>query len=170
MNDSKSSDSSQQVRVEISLKVHPTEAVLAAANILWSVCPVVLEKERPGRMVALMEVPRDQDPQVLRERFLRELLWETLRLKIAKRTESIRQLLLGRALLAAEPLDLDDDLSWVEEGSQEGEYLDDPLGIAVPWEERFGDEESQEGDVLPGRSPEDRGGQPEPQDGRNHEP
>ncbi len=170
MSEPSSPGGSRQVRVEVSLKVHPTEAVLAAANILWAHCPVTLEKERPGRMTAILEVPSGQDPEALRERFLQELLWETLRLKIAKRTETVRQLLLGRALLAAEPLDLDaGDLAWIEEGAGDADYLDDPLGIAVPWEERFGSKAEQDEEIQPGRSPEDLGTESRRVDGEQHE-
>ena len=58
-------------------------------------------------------------------------------------TRQIRELLVGRALYAAsgeEHQDMGLDLDFPEDDG----FLDDPLGIAVPWEEKYGAENSSE--------------------------
>lgn len=61
--------------------------------------------------------------------FLNELLNSTLRIKLGERNKKIRQYIVERALVsAAKDENLDESVS----------HLDDPLGIAVPWEEKYG--------------------------------
>jgi hypothetical protein len=56
-------------------------------------------------------------------------------------------MIVGRALLSAEPLTLpamaEQDTEWQTDPQPDepADYLEDPLGIAVPWEEKYGDAE-----------------------------
>ncbi len=65
----------------------------------------------------------------LRGEFLNELLNSALRLEIAKRNRKIREAIIGQALISA-----------LGEGVS---FKDDPLGIAVPWEEKYGKKEKK---------------------------
>ena len=67
----------------------------------------------------------------LKGEFLNELLNYTVRINLSKHNHKIREYIIGRALLSA---------VGTQEDLQENElkYQNDPLGIAVPWEEKYG--------------------------------
>lgn len=63
--------------------------------------------------------------------FQNELLNYALREKIARHTRRIREYIVGRAIFSAS-----DSLPGEEE--RQSDYQKDPLGIAIPWEEKYG--------------------------------
>jgi hypothetical protein len=62
--------------------------------------------------------------------FSNELLNYTLRINLAKRNKSIREYIISQALLSA----IGEEEAIEEDGTS---FQDDPLGIAVPWEEKY---------------------------------
>lgn len=115
--------------------IYPLDVVLGASYVFMDKCYVFLDKgDAKHWMVRLRPKANTSDKQftaVVGE-FENELLNQALRVKISRRTEKIRDAIVHRALYSAltEPSKdvLEDDL---------GDFLDDPLGIAVPWEEKF---------------------------------
>ena len=72
-----------------------------------------------------------------------ELLNQSLRDQLMADTRQLRELLVGRALYAASGeahQDTGFDLGFPEDD----DFLDDPLGIVVPWEEKYGADDSPE--------------------------
>lgn len=61
----------------------------------------------------------------LKGEFLNELLNSELRMLVAKRTKKVREALIAQALISA--------------SAEKTDYIEDPLGIALPWEEKYGD-------------------------------
>jgi His-Xaa-Ser system protein HxsD len=127
-----------QKEIVVSLKVYPLEVVYAAAYVFIDRCYVFLDK-REGDAVAIRlraqpDVPKKEFDKVVGG-FENELLNQALRLKITKQTARTRDAIIHRALFSAMPESL--NLNLVDE--QPADYLDDPLGIAVPWEEKFGE-------------------------------
>lgn len=64
--------------------------------------------------------------------FNNELLNAMTRITLGKRNQKIREYIISRALLSA--LGESD----IEDAQEESQYKKDPLGIAVPWEEKYG--------------------------------
>ena len=60
----------------------------------------------------------------LKGEFLNELLNSELRVLVAKRTRKVREALIAQALIGA--------------SSEKNDYTEDPMGIALPWEEKYG--------------------------------
>ncbi len=60
----------------------------------------------------------------LKGEFLNELINSELRVTVAKRTRKVREALIAQALIGA--------------SAGTNDYTDDPLGIAQPWEEKYG--------------------------------
>lgn len=72
-----------------------------------------------------------------------ELLNQSLRDQLMADTRQLRELIVGRTLYAASGeayQDIGFDLGFPEDD----DFLDDPLGIAVPWEEKYGADDSSE--------------------------
>ena len=64
--------------------------------------------------------------------FLNELLNYAFRIKLSKDSRKLREFIVGQALVSAYG---NDDV--VQENDEIG-YKDDPLGIAVSWEDKYG--------------------------------
>ena len=67
-----------------------------------------------------------EDLDIARGEFLNELLSYSLRLKISDSNKKIKELIVGQALVGSISNEDEDDF-----------YEDDPLGIAVPWEDTY---------------------------------
>lgn len=131
-----------QKEILVSQRVYPLEVIYKAAHVYLDRCYVLLEPAEKDRI----RVRLRGKPECTRETFLavvgefeNELLNQALRLKVSKRTEKLRNAIVHSALFSALPESL--DLS-VEEGN--ADYLEDPLGIAVPWEEKFAKDKKEE--------------------------
>jgi len=128
-----------QKEILVNQRLYPLEVIYSAAYIYLDRCYVLLDRHDKNtvsvRLRAKPECGKKEFASIVGE-FENELLNQALRRKIAQRTEGVREAIIHRALFSALPesldLSLDDD--------DEGDYLEDPLGIAVPWEERFGKE------------------------------
>lgn len=102
------------------------------------------------------------DGSTLAGEFKNELVTQAVRLKLAKETSDVRTMIVGRAIAEAVPTESDasrDDRIEPElppevakilaEEEDTLDFLDDPLGIAVPWEERYG--KDTKGDAAGGK-------------------
>ena len=57
--------------------------------------------------------------------------------KRAKETKKIREMIMQRALITNDPSIIDD--------LEDEDWLDDPEGIAIPWEEKYGKKDCKKG-------------------------
>jgi hypothetical protein len=81
--------------------------------------------------------------RLLADRFRNELLHATLRLQISKNNKKIREYIVGTALGSSLPVS--DLFTLGKDQSKDGlvDPLDDPLKIALPWEEKYGKKKSK---------------------------
>ena len=122
-------------KVEVQKGLNPLEVIYGASYQFIDRCYVRLEQGEDGRIAIHLKPKPDSDVDIeaLAGEFQNELLNQAFRRKIAKRTGKIRDMVVQRALYSAVP-----EQSYAED--MEGDdldFLDDPLGIAVPWEEKF---------------------------------
>ncbi|MBN2493395.1 MAG: His-Xaa-Ser system protein HxsD [Deltaproteobacteria bacterium] len=132
-----------RVRIDIDERVYGRDAVLASAYRFIDRCYVRLA--RAGRRRLQVELKGKlklarAGLAELADEFANELLHQMVRHEVAHRTAALREVIVGRALLSAEPVEPADALAGSAE-EDDLDYLDDPLGIAVPWEEKYGDDE-----------------------------
>lgn len=133
--------SSQDGKLVLSLDkgLYPLDVIYGAAYIFIDRAYVLLGKDGDHIVVELAAKDADTDDEGLRAmagEFSNELLSQALRRRITRENQNILETIVSQALAGAtgamvpaafEDDDDDDDL----------DFLDDPLGIAVPWEERF---------------------------------
>jgi len=83
-----------------------------------------------------------ENPDATQGEFRNHLVNESLRDELMTKAKTVKEIIVARALFgAAGPpivdmpgFDQEDDFGFIED--EMGDYLDDPLGIAVPWEEK----------------------------------
>ena len=87
------------------------------------------DKRGAGTLVAELKAKDGSSGEALERlkgEFLNELLSAELRAQIARRTKKVREALIAQALIGA--------------SAEKTDYIEDPLGIALPWEEKYGGE------------------------------
>lgn len=134
-----------EVRLEVDEGLFPRTVTVSAAYRFVDRCYVRLERLPRRHLLVLLKGKGKLTATAmasLHDEFQNELLHQLMRHQVAERTQQLREILVGRALLSAEPVTQEgEEMSDV---ASDQSYLDDPLGIAVPWEEKYGDGKEKE--------------------------
>lgn len=131
--------------VLVDAELYPLEVIMGAAYVFVDRCFLLLDRAPEGRIrVSLTARPGAAAGEVdaLAGELQNELLAQALRARLGERHEALRESLVARALFGAAPeqTPATDAQLGVEPRfvpSAEDDYLEDPLGIAVPWEEKY---------------------------------
>lgn len=118
--------------------LYPIDVVYGASYALIDRCYVLLDKVDGRLLVHLRgKTPLDEAGlAALSGEFGNELLSQALRRKIVKQNGKIIEEIVTAAIAGAAGAALPQD--FVQATAEDDlDFLDDPLGIAVPWEEKF---------------------------------
>jgi len=125
------------VTVTVDAALYPLEALYGAAYIFIDRCYVLLDRPAEGKWsVTLASKKGDDSAEALRAmvgEFANELLSQAWRVKIVEENRAVIEAVTTQALAGAMGAPTLDDLAsfdFTEEG------FDDPLGIAMSWEEK----------------------------------
>jgi len=127
--------------ISLNPKIYPLEAIYGACYIFIDKAYLLLDgdpkKEIKISIIGKQELKLKNLEKIAGE-FKNELLNYTLRLSIAKNTKKIRETIVERALFSVLPHE--EELEVIDQSEQIDKKTieDDPLGIAVPWEEKYG--------------------------------
>lgn len=127
-----------QIVFRLNSKNYPLEAILNAAYVFIDRVYVYLDGE-PEKEICISLKGKNKlgkiQLEALRGEFLNELLNFLVRTQIAKRNKKIREFIVGSALIHSMGMDFLSN-SNPDDGAK-GEWQNDPLGIAVPWEDKY---------------------------------
>jgi len=122
-------------KILVDTKIYPLEIIKSTAYKFIDSTYIQLKSAEGDAIEVSLKSKMDKNNQNnIGGEFYNELLNNVLRIKIAERNKDIRKLIVQQALYAAvsnKPYDA---------GDNNASYQDDPLGIAVPWEEKYGEE------------------------------
>jgi len=122
-----------QTKILVNPKLYPLEAVYGAAYVFLDKAYLRLDGNPEKKITVQIKGKENLNKKGLENLandFLNELLNYSLRYRISKNNKKIREYIVGTALLFASGEDL-------EEKTKE-DWQKDDLGIAVPWEEKYG--------------------------------
>lgn len=122
----------KKIKFSVNENIFPLEAVLAACYGFIDLFYIYLDKKGKIFQVSL-ESKNNEDFKIkeVEGQFRNELLHSALRVKISNNNAEIREYIVSQALYSSLP---------ISEGENwNNQKLDDPLGIAIPWEEKFGE-------------------------------
>ncbi len=117
------------MKITLNLKVYPLEAIYQACYVFLDRAYIFLDSLSSKKVLVSLkgkEKLSQKQLESLKGEFLNELLNSSLRLEVAKRNRKIREAIIGQALMSAL-------------GGEGASFQEDPLGIAVPWEEKYGE-------------------------------
>jgi His-Xaa-Ser system protein HxsD len=119
--------------VSLNPKMHSLDVIYSAAYVFLDRAYIIIGGNPEKEIIVEMK-PKDQkiDLEDLGYEFNNEILNYSVYKTQVKQNEGIRNAIIQRALLTNDVYN---------EGSDES-YIDDPEGIAVPWEEKYGRKES----------------------------
>lgn len=124
------------MHIRLNTKTYPLEAILNASYVFLDRAYILLGSEHANRTIDVSFSPKKTlSPRATKELvgdFQNELLHAALRFFISQKNKNIREYIVGRALfstLAQNPKTT---------SPQTRSYKEDPLGIAVPWEAKYG--------------------------------
>jgi His-Xaa-Ser system protein HxsD len=126
----------RKVTLGVDSRIYSQDAVVGAAYVFLGRAWVHLDRDKKGNLLVTLKAkaPASKDElQRLSDDFENELVDQVVRLQLSKKHVKLREMIVGRAMFGATGVGA--ERTGVGDG--EGDYLDDPLGIAVPWEERF---------------------------------
>ena len=129
-NNFKSKVSKNQIIIKVNPKIYPLEAIYGAAYVFLDRAYLFLDGNPEKEVIVTLKGKEKMTEQKLKNlagEFYNELLNCALRQKISQNNQKIREYIVSQALLSA-----------IEEEKEEEEWQKDPLGIAVPWEEKYG--------------------------------
>lgn len=134
------------ILLSINPKIYPIEAIYSAAYVFLDKSYILLDGDPETEVIVEIKPKKEgfarRDLEMLGREFNNELLNYGDYLKRAERTKAIREIILQRALLTNvtnAPAGEAEDKFLSKLDSEDGlAYLDDPEGIAVPWEEKYG--------------------------------
>jgi His-Xaa-Ser system protein HxsD len=131
------------VRLELDDTLYPLEALYGAAYTFIDRCWVLLDRPQAGRLRATLAPKGGGDDadalRALAGEFANELLSCAWRHQIAQQNRAIIEQVTAQAVAGAMGPPSLDDLAKFEFS---GEALEDPLGIAVSWEEKYRDKKA----------------------------
>lgn len=128
------------VRVSVNPKIYPLEVIYSTAYVFIDDYYVLIDGDPKEKIIIeLRPKEKGKDLKILGREFNTELVNYSEYAAKCKRTVGIREAILKRVLLT-------NDLERQREvcAEEESSFLDDPEGIAVPWEEKYGQSKNKQ--------------------------
>jgi len=126
-----------KIKVIVDLNIYPLEAIYGAAYVFVDKAYIFLDSKEEEKVEINFRAKEGTDFSTLEKiegEFMNELLNYTLRLKLSETNKKIREYVVEQALFSA----LGREEGILKNNEEKFEFEDDPLGIAIPWEDKYG--------------------------------
>lgn len=138
------------VIINVNPKVYPLEAVYSAAYVFLDRAYIVLDGDPEKEIIVKMKMKDGGAFENLGNEFNNELLNYADYFVRARETKKLREMFLQRAIITNDPGMVDPetegDIDFDDAENLDDDYLDDPEGIAIPWEEKYDDKAKNDQD------------------------
>lgn len=135
-----------EVLFKLSIRIYPLDAIISTSYLFIDKAYIFLDCDDKDMVLVYFKGKKKLAKKTMENiigEFYNELLNETLRVKISKKNHKIREYIIQQALYPSvvqnetSSTDLDKELDDILKEANDVDFLDDPLGIAVPWEEKY---------------------------------
>lgn len=131
------------VVLNVNPKLYALETVYSAAYVFLDRAYILLDGD-PDKEIIIRLKPREkEDLEKLGGEFFNELINYSDYKNRAEQTQKIREMLLQRAMITNDPsitIENDDEFEDILKELDDDDIIDDPEGIAIPWEDKYGTE------------------------------
>lgn len=141
-----------ECEIQLNPKIYPLDVVYSAAYVFLDKAFISFDGDPEKEVTVNIRPRKDQDPEKIADQFKNELI-NYLEYRVNfQRNKEVRDMIVQKALLANDPgLNncqaenfVDDSDSFPFDENEDQDFLDDELGIAVPWEEKYGENEDED--------------------------
>ncbi len=125
-----------KIIVPVNTTLYPIEAIYGATYVFLDKAYVFLSGKLEKEIFVQLKGKKELTTNELKElagEFLNELLNSSLRHQISKSNSKIREYIVGAALIGSSG----EVFQETKDVAEKKEWEEDPLGIAVPWEEKY---------------------------------
>lgn len=134
-------ESQNQVLITVSSKIYSLEVIYVSSYVFLNRAFIFLDEKKKGEILITLKSKEKMDKKQLEDfggEFYNELLNYCLRNEISKNNQKLREYIVSRALIGA-LTEEEEEYTIKEEPEEEiEEWKGDSLGLAVPWEKKFG--------------------------------
>lgn len=134
-------ESQNQVLITVSSKIYSLEVIYVSSYVFLNRAFIFLDEKKKGEILITLKGREKMDKKQLEDfggEFYNELLNYCLRNEISKNNQKLREYIVSRALIGA-LTEEEEEYTIKEEPEEEiEEWKGDSLGLAVPWEKKFG--------------------------------
>jgi His-Xaa-Ser system protein HxsD len=122
-------------KVSVNPKIYPLDVIYSAAYVFIDKAYIILDGDVNKKVDVMLKPKKEYDLNKLGFEFSNELLSYSFHKKQSESGKAVKEAILQRALITNDPSIIDDDSLFDDELD---EIFDDPEGIAIPWEEKYG--------------------------------
>lgn len=147
-----------KVIIKINPKIYPLEVVYSAAYVFLDKAYILIDGDPKKEIIVEAKPKEEKNLEYFGGEFNNELLNYLTYKNFSDKNKDIRTMIVQRALITGDPDVLDNKNSFDDEELDEetkkllkeleddddDDFLDDPEGIAIPWEEKYGKESKKE--------------------------
>lgn len=130
----------QSIKISLNPSLYPLDVIYAASYVFLDKAYIFLDGDIHKEITVTITPKKDAKEDNLKGEFMNELINYAAYKTQSEKNKDIRDSILQRALITNDPalLDEDTDVDKLLEELDDEEFLDDPEGIAIPWEEKYG--------------------------------
>jgi His-Xaa-Ser system protein HxsD len=136
MKDIKVDEKENACIIKLNQKVYPLDVIYSAAYVFIDKAYIILDEDSKKNISVFLKPKKKMDLNELGGEFYNELLNYAQYKTQAEKNKAIRETIIQRALITNDPSIIEEENLFDKDID---EYLDDPEGIAIPWEEKYGD-------------------------------
>jgi His-Xaa-Ser system protein HxsD len=123
----------------VKTSIYPLQVIYSAAYSFLDKAYIVFDGDPKNEITVRISSKEGKNSEKLAKEFGNELINYGDYHNRSKETKKIREIILQRSLLTNDPeAFLEDDSIELEDFNFDDDFLDDPEGISVPWEEKYG--------------------------------
>jgi His-Xaa-Ser system protein HxsD len=126
------------VVLNINPKLYALETIYSAAYVFLDRAYVLLDGDPKKEILVKLKAKNKENLKNLGGDFLNELINYADYQRRAKQTKKIREMLLQRAIATNDSPVVESKEEEIDLDDLDDDFLDDPEGIAIPWEEKYG--------------------------------
>lgn len=129
----------EQLKLEVDKNIYDLDVVFSAAYVFLEKAYIKIDGDPNNKIIVSFRKKNDSDIQKIEAEFLNELINYANYKKKSEENKNIVKAIIQRSLLTndVDLLDEDEDFN-LDELDLDDEEVDDPEGIAIPWEEKYG--------------------------------
>lgn len=140
----------KSITFSVNLEIYPLEIIYSTAYLFLDKVYFYMDKEQEDKIkIELTKKNGSDNLEEIKNEFMNEMMNQAFRLENDEKTKDFKEILIKRVLDFNENTDQDNiDEEMLEKilDDEDDDWLDDPEGIAIPWEEKYGknDEDKSE--------------------------